>query len=490
MNKLKNKFKKMPIGNKITLMYAGLFSVVLICISVFIIINTAVYYNNLSEDEVNATISRVAEHIKSGGSIDREALDELATNKNIQIRVTKLNMPHSIMPDMHYRQPRMRGDINIEDVEFPPIDEIPPERRQISRNVIKDEPFFLSQDMVEYNGERYLIQALRPYKSEQNTIRVFTIIFIVVNLLSIFVAYLIGRVISEKLLKPVREVTEAAGNISISSLDQRIAVPEAKDEVQRLAITFNEMIERLESSVNQQKLFVSDASHELRTPISVIQGYANLLSRWGKDDKETLEEAIASIKDETEYMSSLVKKLLFLAKGEGGEKVNLNQAINLNEMANEIIREVNLLEDDVRLELIADDEQNEIWGDYNLIKQLMWIFIENSMKYRNIKCCEIKIIIEKILDCKCLKISFADNGIGISDEDLPHVFDRFFRGDKSRNKEIPGNGLGLSIANWIIKSHNGNIGVKSKLNEGTTFEITFPVANKDFESGETNNETC
>jgi signal transduction histidine kinase len=346
-------------------------------------------------------------------------------------------------------------------------------RDDYDMRMIKNKPYMWSQRVVEYDGNKYVVQVFRPYSSEKRVLTMFFVIFVVVSCIAVFVAYVAGKSISCRILKPVENITQTAKTISINDLQQRIDVPEADDEIKTLAITFNDMISRLQESFEKQNRFVSDASHELRTPIAVIQGYADLIDRWGKEDEEVLQEAITSIKTETANMSELINQLLFLARGDKAAKSVEKENINISLLAAEVVKEASMTnsEVDIGLEVAENAENTEIFADYTLIKQLLRIFVDNAVKYGNKTNPIVNLKVEKEDDE--VKISVADNGIGISAEDKEHIFDRFFRGDKSRNKEISGNGLGLSIAKWIIDQHNASVEVESKVGEGSCFIVTF-----------------
>ena len=158
----------------------------------------------------------------------------------------------------------------------------------------------------------------------------------IADFIGIIASIILGYIVSKKMLKPIDHITKAAENISINNLKERIEVTGPDDELKRLGNTFNKMIDRLQEAFDRQIQFVSDASHELRTPIAVIQGYANLLDRWGKDDREALEKSIHAIKLETSNMANLVEKLLFLAKGDSGNQVIEKKEFWLNELINEV----------------------------------------------------------------------------------------------------------------------------------------------------------
>jgi signal transduction histidine kinase len=271
------------------------------------------------------------------------------------------------------------------------------------------------------------------------------------------------------MLKPVAAVREAAERISIEDLSQRISTEGPDDEMKELTETFNSMIDRLDTSFQKQNQFVSDASHELRTPISVIQGYANLINRWGKSDPAILQESIDSILTETEHMSTMIRQLLFLAKTDQNKLSLQKEEMSLNEVAQELVREMEMLDANAKI-TYTEEAQVNIFADHSMVKQLLWIHGENAMKYAK-EPAEIEVKVWK--DRKYAYVSIKDNGAGIAEEDIPKIFDRFYRVDKSRNKEIAGTGLGLAIAKWIIDSHDGEILVESTVGEGATFTDKF-----------------
>lgn len=292
------------------------------------------------------------------------------------------------------------------------------------------------------------------------------------NIIGLIIIIIIGSRASKKFLSPVETMTKTVKEISINALDKRLDVRGSKNELKDLAKTFNDMLDRIQKSVDQQNQFVSDASHELRTPISVIQGYVNLLNRWGKNDKEILEESILAIKSESENMKDLVEQLLFLARGDKNTQKIEKQNFMLNELIQEILKETKLIDSTHQIENEYGHEF-EINADRKLIKEAIRIFVDNSIKYTpeggTIKLDSYK------KDDKAV-ITIGDTGTGISSEDLPYIFDRFYRADKSRTKTSGGTGLGLAIAKWIIDNHNGIVDVWSKPDIGTIVKITLPIS--------------
>ncbi|OBR91617.1 signal transduction histidine-protein kinase ArlS [Clostridium ragsdalei P11] len=306
---------------------------------------------------------------------------------------------------------------------------------------------------------------------KDNYIVVLLGILAVWNIIGLIIIIIIGSKASKKFLSPVYTMADTVKKISINALDKRLDIKGSKNELKDLAKTFNDMMDRIQSSIEKQNQFVSDASHELRTPISVIQGYANMLDRWGKDDKDVLEESIDAIKSESKSMKDLIEKLLFLARGDKNTQKVEEENFMMNELIDEIVKETKLIDDVHKIENEHNDEFS-INADKKLIKEAIRIFIDNSIKYteegESIKIDSYKRENEAI-------ITIADNGTGISKEDLPHIFDRFYRADKSRTKSSGGTGLGLSISKWIIDKHNGKIHVWSEINIGTVVKITLPI---------------
>jgi signal transduction histidine kinase len=298
-----------------------------------------------------------------------------------------------------------------------------------------------------------------------------TAILAISFLLAVLITVLIGSRTSRKMLRPIDNMTRTAKSISIGDLHTRLDVVDSHDELKDLAVTFNEMLDRIQTSVEQQNTFVSDASHELRTPIAVIQGYANLLQRWGKEDKAVLQESIDAIKSESHYMQELVEKLLFLASADKKKQKLDIKPFALSELINEVLKETKLIDSDHNM----INDTNEIItfnGDRGLIKQSLRIFIDNGIKYTPIGG---SITLNSILKGNLILITIEDTGKGISEEDLPYIFNRFYKADKSRTRENGGAGLGLSIARWIIEQHQGDIKVESILNKGTKVIITLPA---------------
>ncbi|MBR2719436.1 MAG: HAMP domain-containing histidine kinase [Clostridia bacterium] len=276
--------------------------------------------------------------------------------------------------------------------------------------------------------------------------------------------------LDKRVLAPIRDMTDMAATLSASNLSNRINLEGTKNELKDLAGVINTMLDRIERSYNSQKQFVSDASHELRTPIAVIQGYTNMLQRWGKDDHEILEEGITAIAQETASMKELVESLLFLARHDKKTLMMEMETFDPCEVISELHREASMVTPEDHF-VCSPMESCMIEADRNMIKQVMRILCDNAVKYSP-KGGTITMGVESYPGGCTLILS--DNGPGIPREELPKIFDRFYRSDSARKSEGGGHGLGLSIARIIIVAHGGKIRVRSKVGEGTTFCVVLP----------------
>lgn len=468
MNKIKKIFEKMPIGQKMSMLYSAVFFLIIFVVTILMVLNSWFYYGSASKSEINEVFQVIDAYISENGYINYWEINEKINNKYIDVKFFQDDKDISMFVEDISRDEFTKAHIN-KNIKPP----IPSDERKHSFNIemIKNLPYMVAEKEIECNNKIYAVRVFRQYSREYETMKLMYSYLLVENIIAIIVAVFIGKFITNKLLKPVRDITKTAEKISADDLSKRIEVPLADDELKSLVVTFNEMIERLEISFQRQNQFVSDASHELRTPISVIQGYANLIDRWGKEDEEILDESISSIKSETEHMSNIIKQLLFLVKSDGIQKLNLNE-LDIDVILEEISKEINILEVKTQFEYIVE-EKTVIKADYDLIKQLLWILVDNAVKYSGNKDSEIFVRVYK--ENNMVYISVKDNGIGISEENIQHLFERFYRADKSRNKEIAGVGLGLSIAKRIVTKHKGNIRVESEPDKGTEFIVELPL---------------
>lgn len=327
------------------------------------------------------------------------------------------------------------------------------------------------------------------------------LIIIVIQILMLISTTMSTRKAVSKALEPLRELSQATrafsdatsgpsgqyspealenlagalNAINVSHLDTGIPADIMTEELKPLAAAINDMLNRINESYDSQIRFVSDASHELRTPIAVIQGYADLLSRWGTEDKDTMEESISAIRSEAESMKQLVNQLLFLARGDTDSMKLDWKELDISKIVTEVVKELDMIDKIHDIETKIDTDIM-IMGDSGLIKQLLRILTDNSIKYTP----DGGRITIGVKANEQVRITIQDEGIGIPEDVLPHIFDRFVRADESRARNTGGSGLGLSIGKWITEKHGGHLEVLSREGIGTRFTVVLPVYSEMF----------
>lgn len=316
------------------------------------------------------------------------------------------------------------------------------------------------------------VRVCTPLESVTSFLAKVKIIMIVAAPIYLLTAVLGGLLIAKKALQPISKITGTASEIEKGDLSLRIEGIDTKDEVGHLASTFNSMLEHLEVSFKRERQFSSDASHELRTPVSIIMAYSEeLIASWNKKI-ECSEDEIKSLElihSEGKKMNIIISQLLMLARGYEGKYPVEIENVDLNEIISVVVEQMQdrASESDISLQYEPNDGLL-CMADQSLITQMLINLIENGIKYGN-PGGYVRLIAKR--ENNGTKITVEDNGIGISPEDLPHIFDRFYRADKSRDRS--GTGLGLSIVKWIVDEHYGKITVSSEPGTGTTFSINI-----------------
>ena len=231
----------------------------------------------------------------------------------------------------------------------------------------------------------------------------------------------------------------------------------------------NSLLSRIRESNRQQARFVNDASHELRTPIAVIEGYANMLARWGREDEKVLDESITAIQNESAHMKHLVEQLLFLARGDAGRTVINPVSVNLCDMMQTVYEESLMIDEGHIYKYSCPVDPVYTTADEGLLKQAVRILVDNAAKYTKEKD-EILLSVGYVSDSE-VYLQVQDTGIGMKESDVEHMFERFYRSDEARS--FGGTGLGLSIAKWIVDKHQGHFEITSREELGTRIRIVL-----------------
>lgn len=454
------RLKLRKISWKITILYALIFSAILILLNAGTLFGVRFYLIQQAKSQVESIsktiLSHTSEPEEKSDLYDPEFISSNTANAEIYIRVTDT-----------------KGKTINSSGRFP-VNQLSAATQLGKLQVFEasGNHFVIRNDCIVVNGKTFAyLQVVYDMHREYAFVKLLFIFTAVADSLGVIFSILAGYLISKRILKPIDKMTKTAKEISIADLNRRIEVGRTDDELSRLAVTFNDMIDRLQQSFERQNRFVSDASHELRTPISIIQGYAGLIDRWGKDERSVLEESITAIRKETENMTVLIERLLFLARGDS-ESIKLQkEEMDLGPFIEEVIYESRLIAPEHHINGKVDGKIS-IKADRKLIKQMLRALMDNGIKYTP-EGGSVKIHAAKKQNK--IEITVVDSGIGIPEEDLPHIFERFYRVDKSRSREEGGSGLGLSIVKWIVEIHLGTIHVNSEQGKGTMITIALPA---------------
>ncbi len=315
------------------------------------------------------------------------------------------------------------------------------------------------------------IEALTPLGRLDASIQTFRILLPMLGLTSLVVALVASWAIAGRALRPIARMTQTARTIAHShDLSSRIESPPHLDELGRLAKTFNEMLQSIETAYRAQQRFVSDASHELRAPLTAIQGNLELLRRQSAMPEAERAEAMTEVERESARLTRLVADLLVLARADAGTTLK-RCPVDLDAVVLEAFREARHLSQGQTLTL-DPFEPARVEGDEDRLKQLVLILLDNALKYTPANGHVTLGLHRRDAD---VEIVVRDTGVGIAPEDLPLVFERFYRADPARSRDPGGTGLGLPIAQWIGEQHDGEIKLESQPGQGTTASVHLPL---------------
>jgi heavy metal sensor kinase len=291
--------------------------------------------------------------------------------------------------------------------------------------------------------------------------------------LLVVLASLLGYWLSGRALAPVNRIIQSAEQIGVQNLGQRLEVPKATDELQRLTVTLNAMLERIETSVRRIRQFTANASHDLRTPLSLIRTHAELALRRTRTELE-YRESLTRILSVSEETTRLVEALLALARADAGAADLQFAEMDLAPLLRKLAHQFSVLAGGKSLLFSCrfSDKPMVCHADSAAIESLLLAVLDNAFKYTPAG--GSVSMQSTVISCEAW-IEIEDTGIGIAGDDLPRIFDRFFRADRARSREVPGSGLGLSIARWIAETHKGRIEVQSCLGAGSRFRVVLPL---------------
>lgn len=312
-------------------------------------------------------------------------------------------------------------------------------------------------------NEIVTVQLIQPLPDIARNLSLLKWILIAMTLLAVIPIYLASLLLVRLIVKPVQQLTTTMQrNIQQNSYEQITIGPTSKDEIAQMTLTYNQLMTQLANSFAKQQQFVGNASHELKTPLTVIESYAKLLKRRGVENKEITEEAIDAIIQQSANMKSLMEQMLQLAKASEAVKMNWSSV----QLA-DVLQEISNLLTQAYGTVVAIHGDAILTSDTEKLKQLLFIVLDNARKYSD------KPIDVFITTDTQVHIAITDYGVGIPAEEIPFLFDRFYRVDKDRNRKTGGTGLGLAIAKQLAHLLNATISIDSAVNQGTTVTISI-----------------
>jgi len=330
----------------------------------------------------------------------------------------------------------------------------------------------LSVPLATMRGPVGVLQVGQDLKLLEVTQTTLATVLVLLAIIAMVLSAIAAWFMTGRALAPLSTMTQVATQITrADDLQRRIPIPHrVDDEVGQLIQAFNDTLERLEQLFTMQRRFLADVSHELRTPLTVIKGNVGLVRKIGAD-----EESLESIEHEVDRLTRMVGNLLLLAQAESGQVPFAMVPIELGEVLVEVYQQMKILAGERVSVKLEEIDQIVVSGDRDRLKQVMLNLLGNAVQYTP-PGGSVTLRLSRVDSQACLVVS--DTGPGIPKDDLPHIFERFYRGEKSRHRSTQtGFGLGLSIAFWIVRNHNGNIEVASEEGKGTTFTVWLPALN-------------
>jgi heavy metal sensor kinase len=460
--------KKLSIGMRLTLWY---FAIFLLAEFVFGAGMWIILRKNLLD---------IADEVLEGQAADLQRFLEARKDVPAAQLPAEISEDYKIERSADYLQISDTGGNSIYSSKFferHPLPQFSPDqlvRPRYENRRMGHEHFRFVSEMMAVSGRAYVVRIGHPIDEEIETLdafRGYLLWFAPVLLLG---ASGIGYWLSHKALAPVDALARTARTISGHNLSSRLEPLHTGDELQRLSDTLNEMLGRIEAAFRRITEFTADASHELRTPIALIHTEAELALRRSRDEAE-YRETLRNILLEAERTAKLLEKLLDLARADsGGEALDIHGIdllVTLRESASKWRQVASLrnLQFEERLEV----QRLPVMGDENALRRLIDILLDNALKY---SASPGRITLSAEEKDGHITVSVEDTGVGIAPEDQAKIFERFYRVDKARSRELGGAGLGLAIAQWIVEHHNGSIAVKSEIGRGSVFRVEIPTA--------------
>jgi two-component system, OmpR family, sensor histidine kinase ArlS len=347
-----------------------------------------------------------------------------------------------------------------------------PKELQMDYHFVNDERFIILREPLHTSTVNGTIEIARRLVKFRRMTNMLFFIMTVIGIAAMITSAFAGRLVAQNFVGRLKALTKTMMDIKNKEMKKRIDVPASKDEMSELMAMFNKMMDEIERLFDQQKQFVEDASHELRTPIAILEGHLSLLQRWGKHNPDILEESLKAATQEVERLKKLALELLDLSRAETITVPDDIAPIDPKQTIEQIVKNFHVLYPN--FQFIIDDLLSgtvRIRMTKYHFEQLLLILLDNAVKYSQ-QAKQVAISIKE--EERFVTVAVKDYGIGIPRDQLEKVFLRFYRVDKARSREKGGVGLGLAIAKEIIDKYNGQITIDSEVGKGTTVALSIP----------------
>jgi len=468
--------KRMPLRTRLALGYTAFFGLVLALLGVGVVLTV----RNALLEEMKRELQTTSELIAQDFDASNAGLNQYFQTPESLLRNRPLRVEGLESPALYLQIATTTGKIvttssNLQQQSLPLDDD---DRQVIRSRVPKIEVVDLGESpvlmlvrpLIADDQAVGILQVAQPMREINRTLRLLSISVAGLSLIALLAALRGGAWLAQRALLPVAQVAQTAQQIvRAEDLGQRVPAASGSDELGQLTATVNEMLERLETLFTAQRRFVADVSHELRTPLTAMLGNLEMIRRGAATDPQ----ALAAMERELNRLRRLVSDLLLLAQTESGVQLR-REPVALDELVLEVVRDLAPLARGVVL-LPDVAEQVEAPGDRDRIKQALMNMVVNALQHTP---AGGKVQVAIACTDECARLTVSDTGMGIDAEDLPHVFERFFRADKARSRTSGGAGLGLAIVKWVADAHGGTVEVQSAPDQGSTFTLRLPLASE------------
>ncbi|MBM6618787.1 sensor histidine kinase [Bacillus suaedaesalsae] len=461
MKKLIRYFRNVPLRWRLTFSSSVLMFITFL---VFSFVQYELLYNWLLSQEKEAVI-KTKEEVAAYYEQANRPFQEINRN-DMETLLLKLNDRHQLIRILDMNQDLMISVSN----EFPKKLSIAnyPSREGIEEIRVEGEHYIVTWVHIQTRSFQGTVEVVRNLTTFHEVTKIILWITIGFAIATMIISILSGILISRQYITPLKELNHAMIKIKDEGFQTRVKETQLHDEVTELTRIFNGMMDTVEDTINQQKQFIEDASHELRTPIAVLEGHLSMLNRWGKNDSEVLDESLQASMQEVTRLRKLVLELLELTRSEAILPSDI-EPIEVSEIIEQLTKNVAVLHPDfhITFEDVTTGMLKVSISRHHL-EQIIMILLDNAVKY-SADAKYIQVLVSNKDENVIIEVK--DAGIGIPSEDLGKVFNRFYRVDKARSREGGGTGLGLAIAKRLVEKYNGEIMVTSQEQQGTTFTI-------------------